>query len=78
MRAAGVGHVPERMTAQLERLFGYKFAPGYNPGLRFMGHLHEPLQATPRPALFYLTTEIIGRLGRLVLRTWKFEQHQKK
>jgi hypothetical protein len=67
-------HLPAEMVRELEATWGVHFQDGYTPGLQFMGHLWEPLRATYRPLAFYLSTEGVGRLARLLLRRWGFKQ----
>ena len=78
MEAAGLGHVTAQMVDKLEATWGIKFEPGFNDSIRFMGHLWEPLNASWRPLLFYICTDLIGWLARQLLRRWGFEHHKHK
>ncbi|WIA21765.1 hypothetical protein OEZ85_000927 [Tetradesmus obliquus] len=76
MADAGLGHVPGQMVEELQAAWGVSFEPGYNPGVSFLGHLWEPLNASWRPLAFYLLVEGVGRGGRTLLRRWGFRRHQ--
>ncbi|WIA42213.1 hypothetical protein OEZ86_009473 [Tetradesmus obliquus] len=76
MADAGLGHVPGQMIVELQAAWGVSFEPGYNPGVSFLGHLWEPLNASWRPLAFYLLVEGVGRSGRTLLRRWGFRRHQ--
>lgn len=56
----GLGDVPQKMLDELERVFELKFEKGYNPNIRFLAHLFEPLRSVYRPFLFYILTEFSG------------------
>lgn len=75
MAAEGNAHIPAQMVDELEKTWGVSTPPGYTPGLRFMGHLSEPLKATWRPLAFYLATEAVGWFARNMLMRWGFEMH---
>jgi hypothetical protein len=67
--------LPKLMVAMLEAAApGLRFQEGYTPNLPFMGHLWEPLKAQWRPLAFYVSTEMVGRFARLLLRRWGFQQ----
>lgn len=78
MKAAGLGHLPAQMVDQLEETWDFKFQPGFNESIRFMGHLWEPLIASWRPLFFYLCTDFIGWAARHLLRRWGFDHHKHK
>lgn len=44
MEAEGLGAELEDIMVQLEAKYGRRLQPGYNPSLRFMSHLWEPLR----------------------------------
>jgi hypothetical protein len=78
MKDAGLGDVPSQMVDQLEATWSFKFEPGYNSNIQFMGHLWEPLNANFRPLSFYLATEAVGWFARTLLKRWGFEHHKHK
>ncbi|KDD75317.1 hypothetical protein H632_c748p0, partial [Helicosporidium sp. ATCC 50920] len=51
----------------LQDAWGLRFAPGRNPALRFMDHVHEPLRVYPKPLLVYAGTEAGAALTHLLL-----------
>jgi hypothetical protein len=59
--------IPSQMVDQLQGVLGVTFEPGYNPGLRFMSHLWEPLKAHHRPLLLYVVTELLAVVQHAVL-----------
>lgn len=75
MEEEGLGHIPAQMVDELEDSWNLKLTPGHTPGLKFMGHLWEPLKASWRPLAFYVGTETVGWFARQMLRRWGFEQH---
>jgi hypothetical protein len=44
MEAEGLDSELEDIMVQLEAKYGRRLQPGYNPSLRFMSHLWEPLR----------------------------------
>jgi hypothetical protein len=74
MVAEGLGHVPSQMVSKLEAALGVKFPPGYNPGLAFMSHLWEDLQASYRPLVFYLGMELLAVVGVCLMRMMGFKK----
>lgn len=44
MEAEGLMPELDDLMAQLDRKYGKSLPPGYNPNLRFMSHLWEPLR----------------------------------
>jgi hypothetical protein len=78
MHAAGMGQVLTHMVDQLESTWGIKFEPGLNESIKFMGHLWEPLNATWRPLVFYICTELIGNFAHQLLKRWGFDHHKHK
>mmetsp|Transcript_41153 Transcript_41153/g.106528 ORF Transcript_41153/g.106528 Transcript_41153/m.106528 type:complete len:408 (-) Transcript_41153:866-2089(-) len=70
--------VEERLAQhvrEVEAAFGICFDDGYNPSLRFMSHLWDPLNVTVRPLLFYGATEAVGLLSHAVLLASGFRRH---
>jgi hypothetical protein len=49
---------------------------GYNPNIKFMAHLWEPLQASYRPLAFYLAIELVAYCSSRYLKAKGFEQHK--
>lgn len=78
MQDEGLGHIPAQMVDELESVWHLKLVPGYDPNIKFMGHLWEPVKASWRPLFFYLATATVGWLARQLLRRWGFEQHTHK
>lgn len=76
LAARGLGAEPGRMAAELERIWGHRFAPGRAPGLRFMSHLWEPLRAEWRPLAFYAATELLALLARGAMAAMGFERRR--
>ncbi|PRW60464.1 expressed protein isoform A [Chlorella sorokiniana] len=52
---------------QVEGAWGVRFTPGYDPELRFMAHLWEPLRAYHKPLFMFLLTEAAARAAQLLL-----------
>ncbi|GBF96822.1 hypothetical protein Rsub_09678 [Raphidocelis subcapitata] len=53
----GRGPLVARMADRLCAVWGLELPPGYNPGLKFMGHLWDPLSHMWRPLAFYVAME---------------------
>jgi hypothetical protein len=49
---------------------------GYNPDIKFMAHLWEPLNAAYRPLAFYLFMEFVAYCSRHYLKCKGFEAHR--
>lgn len=76
MREKQQEHYLSEMVDELEDCWGFKLQPGYTPGIKFMGHLWEPLKAQWRPLVFYIGTDTISWLARHLLKRWGFQQHK--
>eukprot|EP00878_Enallax_costatus_P038634 GHUV01044020.1.p1 GENE.GHUV01044020.1~~GHUV01044020.1.p1 ORF type:complete len:508 (+),score=121.93 GHUV01044020.1:228-1751(+) len=76
MRQKKQEHYLSQMIEQLDDLWGLNLEPGYTPGLKFMGHLWEPLKAHWRPLAFYIGTETLSWFARHLLERWGFQQHK--
>lgn len=49
---------------------------GYNPDVKFMAHLWEPLNGGYRPLAFYLLVELVAYCSRQYLSYKGFQQHR--
>lgn len=76
LKSKGQGHFLSQMVDDLEACWSLRLEPGYTPGLRFMGHLWEPLKAQWRPLVFYVGTEVLSWFARHMLERWGFQQYK--
>ncbi|GIL48004.1 hypothetical protein Vafri_4723 [Volvox africanus] len=67
MEAAGLGPLLRQCVAALESAFEINLPPGHQRGLRCMFHLWEPLRTIYRPLLFYVGTEVLALLTKVML-----------
>lgn len=51
--------------ARVEERWGAAFPPGYDPSLRFMAHIWEPLHVAHKPLALYLATEAVARVAQV-------------
>lgn len=51
----------------VERAWGFRFAPGYDPHLPFMCHLWEPLRAYHKPLVLFALTELAARTAHVLM-----------
>lgn len=58
----------EGLVDELEAKLGWTFAPGFDPSLKFMDHLWQPLKTLHLPLLVYWVTEALGWFSHGVLR----------
>lgn len=75
MEAEGMGAELEDIMVQLESKYGWRLQPGYNPSLRFMSHLWEPLRhmyrcEAVRVCLRAAAAVACWRAGRVPLSRW--------
>eukprot|EP00951_Prasinocladus_malaysianus_P011319 scaffold83626_cov35-Prasinocladus_malaysianus.AAC.1 len=62
--------------SRIQDTFGIKFEEGYNPKLKFMSHLWEPMRVHLRPLAFYLFTELIAAVAHFILLLMGFRHRQ--
>lgn len=55
---------------------GTALVAGYNPDIKFMAHLWEPLNGGYRPLAFYLLVELVAYCSRQYLDYKGFQQHR--
>ena len=64
-------------VAAVESKWEINFLPGYDPSLRFMAHVWEPLRVQHKPLIMYAMTELAARIAHLLLQWMGFKRgHQ--
>ena len=61
-------------VAQVEQKWDIKFEDGYDPSLRFMAHVWEPLRVSHKPLAVYVVTETAAKIAHLLLRLMGFKK----
>eukprot|EP00879_Flechtneria_rotunda_P023592 GHRR01024959.1.p1 GENE.GHRR01024959.1~~GHRR01024959.1.p1 ORF type:complete len:452 (+),score=112.94 GHRR01024959.1:201-1556(+) len=74
--AAGELAELEDLIGQLEQQLGRKMPDGYNPQLRFMSHLWDPLKHVYRPFLFYVVMEVGAWLCYVTILAAGFQSYE--
>jgi len=74
--AAGRPDAGEQMLCRLERAWDFSFQPGYNPSIRLMTHLWEPIKAHWRPLAFYGVMEAfaLAKHWAMLAAGWRCER----
>mmetsp|Transcript_11203 Transcript_11203/g.31771 ORF Transcript_11203/g.31771 Transcript_11203/m.31771 type:complete len:448 (-) Transcript_11203:16-1359(-) len=66
----------QEMVKRVEETFDVEFPEGYNPCLKIMIHLWEPLKVHFRPLAFYVVMELLGVMSHLLLLAMGFRQQE--
>lgn len=60
----------------VEAALNFHPAPGYNPNLKYMSHLWDPVPHIYRPLAFYLVMELLALVSHVILTVCRFQRHE--
>lgn len=66
----------DAFVLDVQHTFNCTFAPGYNPSLRFLSHLWQPLRVWHKPLALYAAIEGYAALSSLMLQCRGFVRHR--